>query len=157
MWEAAAKYDAFFKAECELLNCSITVLLRGRGVNISGGALHSFSQPLCLQSQSCRCCSSLLVFCKHAHFDIQCWRWRDKKGKKQRSDTVMPSENIKLPVTFQSNSSVSNKQSVFFVSVLPLVCVFFLQFPIFSSIDRKEVILLKNLNGCLRLNCANRR
>lgn len=61
---------------------------------------------------------------------------KTKKGRKHRSDTAMPSENRKLPVTFQSNSSVSKKQPEYFCFTSLLF--FVLCFPSFSPNDKEK-------------------
>lgn len=109
-WEHGTKYDAFFRAKCDLLNCSITVPLRGwEGNDFYIGACSR------LQLKTCRCLR--LIFCglNQTSSDIQCWRRKDQN----RSDP--PEARTKHLLTFQSNSWVSSSLSfcsfLFFLSL----------------------------------------
>lgn len=84
----------------------------------------------CLQSETCRCCSMQLILYKDDRFrlikaccDVWC-QWREDEEAGETDLTPGCPQNRTLPVTFQSNSSVSNQQSFLSLILCFSLCVF---------------------------------
>lgn len=148
MWKPGPKYNRLFRAECELLNCSITVLLRGREVN-------NFvrQEEICLLYCAFSQRPAGVVVCnlysaKTANYgpytpaDIQCWQ---RKDEKERNTDLTPW------CPYKTENGISKKQLCFklaawvflFLCPVSTSCFSFCIFPHFPPVDKRSNVSLK--------------